>query len=98
MFELQTTYTQAQENLAPLLEQIERENTIAVIKRSGHQDIALLTANELRRLLETVYLLRSPTNARRLLEALEESRRWDYVEPSSPHTLDQLREDLGIER
>lgn len=36
--------------------------------------------------------------SRRLLEALEESRQWDYVEPSSPHTLDQLREDLGIER
>ncbi len=98
MFNLQTSYTQAQQNLGTLLEQIETENTIAMIKRSGHKDIALLTAEELNRLLETVYLLRSPPNARRLLEALEQSQQWDKEEPPSPHTLEELSSELGIER
>ena len=98
MFSIQTTYTQARENLATLLDQIENENTIAVIKRRGHKDIAMLSASELSSLLETVYLLRSPANARRLLDALEESKKWDEETPPPPHSIDELCEELGIER
>jgi antitoxin YefM len=54
MFSIQTTYTHARENLATLLDQIDNENTIAVIKRRGHEDIAMLSAAELSSLLETV--------------------------------------------
>lgn len=98
MFSIQTTYTQARENLATLLDQIENENTIAVIKRRGHKDIAMLSADELSSLLETVYLLRSPANARRLLDALEESKKWDEETPPLPHSIDELCQELGIER
>ncbi|AFY79001.1 antitoxin of toxin-antitoxin stability system [Pleurocapsa sp. PCC 7327] len=98
MFALQTSYTQARENLATLLDQIENENTIAVIKRRGHKDIALLAADELSSLLETVYLLRSPANARRLLDTLEESKKWDATESPLPHTIDELCSELDIER
>ncbi len=98
MFSISTTYTQARENLATLLDQIEQDNTIAVIHRRGHKDIALLTADELSSLLETVYLLRSPANARRLLEALEESKKGDLAGTSPSYTLDKLCQELGIER
>lgn len=98
MFSIQTSYTQARENLATLLDQIENDNTIAVIKRRGHKDIAMLEASELSSLLETVYLLRSPANARRLLDALEESKKWDVETPPPPHSIDELCEELGIER
>jgi antitoxin YefM len=98
MFSIQTNYTKAQENLANLLNQVENDNTIAVIKRPGHKDIALLTADELSSLLETVYLLRSPANARRLLDALEESKQWDTQEPPFPYSIDKLCEELNIER
>ena len=67
MFSIQTTYTQAQENLASLLDRLESENSMAIITRPGHKDMALLSAEELTGLLETVYLLRSPANARKLL-------------------------------
>ena len=98
MFSIQTSYPQAQANLAALLDQIELENAIAVIHREDRKDIALLAADELSSLLETVYLLRSPSNARRLLDALEESRAWDADEPPPPHNIDELCEELGIER
>lgn len=58
MFSIQTTYTQARENLANLLNEVENDNSIAVIKRRGHKDIALISADDLSSLLETVYLLR----------------------------------------
>lgn len=98
MFSIQTTYTQARENLANLLNDIENDNSIAVIKRRGHKDIALICADELSSILETIYLLRSPVNAQRLLEALEDSLQWDTKIPPSPHSLDELCEDLNIER
>ncbi|WP_017294496.1 type II toxin-antitoxin system Phd/YefM family antitoxin [Geminocystis herdmanii] len=98
MFSIETSYTQARENLANLLNEVENNNSIAVIKRRNHKDIALIGADDLSSLLETVYLLRSPTNAQRLLEALEDSKQWDKQQSPSPHTVKDLCEELGIER
>ena len=89
MFSIQTSYTQAQADLAKLLDRVEQENSIAVIQRPGHKDVALLAADELSSLLETVYLLRSPANARQLLAALETSRSWDRSEkPAASHSVE----------
>lgn len=98
MFSIETSYTHARENLASLLNEVENDSNIAVIKRRGHKDIALISAEDLSSLLETVYLLRSPSNAQRLLEALEDSKQWDKQQPPSPHTVDDLCGELGIER
>lgn len=97
MFSIQTTYTQAQENLASLLDRLESENSMAIITRPGHKDMALLSAEELTGLLETVYLLRSPANARKLLAALERSMERD-VQTIQGQTVTELCQKLGIER
>lgn len=73
MFPITTSYTDARQNLASLLDRIEQENVVALIKRRGHQDIAVLPADELLALTESLHLLRSPENAKRLFAALEES-------------------------
>jgi antitoxin YefM len=44
--------------------------------------------------METIHLLRSPENARRLLTALNRAYE-DSVQPSS---LDELKRELGIEQ
>ncbi|WP_373479322.1 type II toxin-antitoxin system Phd/YefM family antitoxin [Geminocystis sp.] len=98
MFSIETSYTQARENLANLLNEVENNSSIAVIKRRGHKDIALIGADDLSSLLETIYLLRSPCNAKRLLEALEDSKQWEKQQPPSLHTVDDLCQELGIER
>jgi antitoxin YefM len=64
-----TSHTQAQKDLVPILDQIEENETIVVIQRPGHADIAMIAANELSSLLEEVYLLRSPANSKRLFDA-----------------------------
>jgi antitoxin YefM len=73
MYPITTSYTDARKNLATLLERVEHENAIALITRRGHKDIAILPAEELTALLESLHLLRSPRNAARLFDALEES-------------------------
>ena len=73
MFPISTSYTDARQNLASLLNRIEEENSVALIKRRGHKDIAILPAEELIALTESLHLLRSPKNAQRLFAAIEES-------------------------
>ena len=70
-----TSYSHARENFASLWDEVEDSREAAVIQRRGHEDMALIPADELASLRETAYLLRSPENAVRLLAALTRARR-----------------------
>lgn len=70
---IRKTYPQACEKLAELLNQVTSHRNVVIIQREGEEDVAMVTASELRSLMETVYLLRSPVNAERLLSALDRS-------------------------
>jgi antitoxin YefM len=70
-----TSYSHARQNLARLWDEVESSREAAVIQRRGHEDMALLPADELSSLQETAHLLRSPANAARLLAALARGRR-----------------------
>jgi antitoxin YefM len=65
------TCSQAQASLADLIDEVNRDHTIVLIQRRSAADVAMLPAADLSGLLETIYLLRSPINARRLLSALD---------------------------
>ena len=89
----ETNYTQARANFRALCDRVAESREAIVIHRRGAEDVALVSAAELRSLEETAHLLRSPRNARRLLQglALARSRR---VKPSS---VAQLRREIGLE-
>lgn len=70
-----TSFSHARENLATLWDGVENSREAVVIHRRGHEDMALIPADELSSLRETAYLLRSPENAVRLLAALTRARR-----------------------
>ncbi|EDX71985.1 hypothetical protein MC7420_5129 [Coleofasciculus chthonoplastes PCC 7420] len=53
----------------------------------------MISESDLTSLVETVYLFRSPTNARRLLDAIEESKTGKI----KPQTIEELEQELGIE-
>lgn len=91
---IQTTYSNARNNLASLLEQVTDEQEIVVINRRGREGVALVSASELASLLETAHLLRSPKNAQRLLKALHRAQ----TRTKSPESLETLREEFGIEK
>ena len=67
----ETNYTQARQNLAALLDQVTDTREPVLIRRRGREAVALIAADELAGWFETAHLLRSPENARRLLEASE---------------------------
>jgi antitoxin YefM len=67
---IQATYTQARAGLAKLLDQVTHNRDVVIIHRRGEEEVAMIAAAELESLMETAYLLRSPANAERLLEAL----------------------------
>lgn len=86
------TYTRARERLAGVLDEITSTREPVVIQRRGHEDVAVIPAEELTGLIETAHLLRSPLNARRLLEAVLRSYRGDGTEI----TLDELKTAVGL--
>jgi antitoxin YefM len=90
-------YTTARNQLASLLDRVAKNKEIVIISRRNKPDVALIAKEELASLLETLYLLRSPANARELFKALEESQQMDEV-AIEPQTIQELCEELGIVR
>ena len=71
---IETTYTNARANFASLCETAASTGEPVIIHRRGAEDVALVSAAELRSLEETAHLLRSPRNALRLQRALVRAR------------------------
>jgi antitoxin YefM len=66
------TYTSARANLAKTMDRVCDDHEPLIITRSGEQSVVMLALDDFKALEETAYLLRSPTNARRLLAAMQE--------------------------
>ncbi len=90
---IQTTYTQARDGLAKLLDQVTHDREIVIIQRRGEEEVAMIAAAELASLTETAYLLRSPANAQRLIAALGRSLKNE----GEPLSLDDLRKEVKLE-
>ncbi|HEY8742373.1 MAG TPA: type II toxin-antitoxin system prevent-host-death family antitoxin [Chloroflexota bacterium] len=86
------SYTEARANLAALLDRATNDRETVIIARRGTPDVAMIAADELASLQETVHLLRSPRNAARLLAALERAERGEGIRMSP----DELRVELGL--
>ena len=90
---IETTYTQARANLKALLDEVAENREQVIIRRRGGDDVALIAADELRGLLETAHLLRSPQNAQRLLAALRRAQ----AGSGRAETTEHLRHQLGLD-
>ena len=65
------TYTAAREGLASAMDEVCRDRAPLVITRNRDQSVVLMSLDDYEELQETVHLLRSPANARRLLAAIQ---------------------------
>ena len=90
--ETQTTYTRARANLAKLCDQVTENREIVVISRRKGRDVALIAADELSSILETLHLLRSPKNADRLLSALRDAK----ARKGRRQSVSSLRREVGL--
>lgn len=64
------TYTAAREDLASTMDRVCADHSPVVITRDRNQSVVLLSLEDYESLEETAYLMRSPANAKRLLEAI----------------------------
>ena len=90
---IQTTYTQARDGLAKLMDQATQNREVIIIQRRGEEDVALIAASELESLMESSYLLRSPVNADRLLSALGSALKGE----GQVLTAEDLSREVGLE-
>ena len=90
---MKTTYTQARANLAALWDEVTSNREIVIIQRRGAEDVALISLEELTGLLETVHLIKSPTNADRLLTAYGRAMKGEGIS----RTVAELRESFGLD-
>lgn len=89
----ETTYTALRDNLASCLNRVVDDREVLIVRRRGARDVAILAADELAGLIETDYLLRSPKNAERLLEAM----RWTEQGNGESETVESLRRSVGLD-
>ncbi|NDG41936.1 MAG: prevent-host-death protein [Betaproteobacteria bacterium] len=71
---IETTYSQAREQLKSLMDRAVNDREVIVVRRRTGGDVAMIAADELAGLVETAHLLRSEKNAERLLSALSRAR------------------------
>ncbi len=66
------TYTHARGNLAKTMDRVCDDHAPVIITRKNQRAVVMLSLEDYEALEETAYLLRSPKNARRLLESMAE--------------------------
>lgn len=89
---VETTYTNARANLKSLMDQAADTRQPVFIRRRGGEDVAIIAADELRALMETAHLLRSPKNAERLIRALNRA----LARTGRASSVESLRRELGL--
>ena len=66
------SYTNARNNLAKTIDSVVADCAPVTITRQSGEPVVMIPLAEYESLLETDYLLRSPANARRLAQSLEQ--------------------------
>ncbi|MGE0385229.1 MAG: type II toxin-antitoxin system Phd/YefM family antitoxin [Gammaproteobacteria bacterium] len=66
------TYSEARSKLATTMDKVCEDHAPVIITRKNSQSVVMMSLDDFQALEETAYLLRSPKNARRLLESIAE--------------------------
>lgn len=66
------TYSAARANLAGTMDRVCEDHEPIIITRNGQQAVVMLSLDDYNAMEETAYLLRSPRNAKRLVDAIAE--------------------------
>ena len=97
MLAKQTNYTNLRQNLASILDEAIADRSVIVVTRQGKEDVAILAADELNNILETLHLFRSPANAQKLIAAMERADAIENEPESRSESLAELCQELNID-
>ena len=84
------SYTATRKNLANTIESVVRDRTPVIIRKKK-DSVVMMCLEDYEAWAETVYLLKSPKNAERLLSSISELERGDAVEKSLEELLNGER-------
>lgn len=65
------SYTESRARYAEVLDGVVNDREEVVVTRAGREPVVIVSLEDYESLKETAYLMRSPANARRLLDAME---------------------------
>ncbi|MEM7355067.1 MAG: type II toxin-antitoxin system prevent-host-death family antitoxin [Acidobacteriota bacterium] len=71
------SYTALRKNLASVMDQVNDDHAPIIVTRQKGRPAVLMSLEDFRAYEETLYLMRSPRNSKRLDDAIEELRRGD---------------------
>ncbi len=74
------SYTSFREKLAQKLKEVCDNHLGIIVTRRNADPVVVISLEDYRAMEETLYLLKSPKNARELMEAIEEVEKGDLVE------------------
>lgn len=69
------SYTESRANYAQVLDDVVNNREETIITRAGHEPVVIVSLADYESLRETAYLLRSPVNARQLLDSIDNLER-----------------------
>jgi len=73
------TYTAARENLASTMDRVCLDRDPVIITRNRDQAVVMLSLDDYESLQETAYLLRNPSNAKRLFDSIEAAEKGNLI-------------------
>ena len=74
------SYTEARDNLKPVLESTVGNADITVISRRDSEVAVVMSLDHYNSLIETVHLLRPPANAARLVQSIKDYQQGETME------------------
>ncbi|MBM3647521.1 MAG: type II toxin-antitoxin system prevent-host-death family antitoxin [Alphaproteobacteria bacterium] len=85
------SYSRARQDLARLMDRASDDRSPLIVTRRGGKAVVVLSLAEYRDMEEMLHLMRSPTNARRLLRSIRAAERGDVT----PRTLIESKSVKG---
>jgi len=73
------TYTQARKNFTQTMNRVCTDHAPLIITRQKEEPVVMISLVDYNAIEETLYLLRNPRNAERLLEALQQAEKKHFV-------------------
>jgi len=74
------SYSQAQKDLGRLMDKVSDDRAPLIVTRRGGRSVVMLSLEDYRSMEETLYLMRSPANARRLLKSIRAADRGELTQ------------------
>src|SRR5881409_3708904 len=78
-----TTYSEARQNLAKLLDRVVKDNEPVIVARKKRGSVVLVALSEWNSIQETLHLSSTRANTRALLDAMDAADRGEYAKTIS---------------